>query len=82
MNEFRWSQGTNGLVAFDLETFLNMAQRSRKWQCPHSMRHSRVQELQVDTYITQILERLKVFLPSLGFIHQLLRIVMVVSSYR
>ena len=62
MNVFRWSQGTNGLVAFDLETFLNMAQRSRKWQCPHSMRHSRVQELQVDTYITQILERLKVAL--------------------
>jgi hypothetical protein len=57
-------QGTNGLVAFDLDTFLNMAKRSRKWQCPHSMRHSRIQELQIDTFVSQILHSLKVVPPA------------------
>ena len=52
-------QGTNGLVAFDLETFIGMVKRTRKWQCPHSMRHTRVQELQTDTYVAQILQSLQ-----------------------
>lgn len=52
--------GTDALVSFDLDTFLNMAKRSRKWQCPHSMRHSRVQDLQADTFMTHILSRLTV----------------------
>jgi hypothetical protein len=27
--------GVRGLAAFDLDTFLAMAERTRKWQCPH-----------------------------------------------
>ena len=53
-------QGTNGLLAFDLDTFLGMVKRTRKWQCPHSMRHTRVQELQKDTFVSHILQGLKV----------------------
>ena len=52
--------GVHGLVAFDLETFLSMAERSRKWQCPHSMRHTHVHQLQRDTFIAQILDKLQV----------------------
>lgn len=51
--------GTNGLVAFDLDTFLGMVKRTRKWQCPHSMRHTRVQELQCDAYVARILKSLQ-----------------------
>lgn len=53
-------KGTNGLASFDLDAFLAMAQRSRKWQCPHSMRHSRVQDLQIDGFIAAILKALEV----------------------
>ena len=56
--------GTNGLVAFDLDTFLGMVKRTRKWQCPHSMRHTRVQELQFDTYVARILQSLQASPPS------------------
>ncbi len=35
-----------GLACFDLEPFLDLAQRTRKWQCPHSMAHTSVQTLQ------------------------------------
>lgn len=52
-------RGTNGLASFDLDAFMAMAQRSRKWQCPHSMRHSRVQDLQIDGFVTAILAALK-----------------------
>lgn len=38
---------TEGLTAFDLDPFLETAQRTRKWQDPHSMKHSSVQRLQV-----------------------------------
>lgn len=40
---------TSGVVpsAFDLETFLDLAQRTRKWMDPHSSRPSCVQNLQV-----------------------------------
>lgn len=51
-------KGTSGLVAFDLDTFLGMTKRTRKWQCPHSMRHARVQELQLDTYVARIIDSL------------------------
>ena len=27
--------GTPGLVTFDLDAFLSVAERTRKWQCPH-----------------------------------------------
>lgn len=49
-----------GLNAFDLDTFLDVVQRSRKWQCPHSMRNLPVQQLLVDAYLSHILARLKV----------------------
>lgn len=49
-----------GLAAFDLDTFLDLAARSRKWQCPHSMRALPVQELMLDAYLSCILPRLKV----------------------
>ncbi|CAL8467896.1 g7434 [Coccomyxa elongata] len=48
-----------GLNAFDLDTFLDVVQRSRKWQCPHSMRNLPVQQLLVDAYLSHILARLK-----------------------
>jgi hypothetical protein len=51
-----------GLNAFDLDTFLDVVQRSRKWQCPHSMRNLPVQQLAVDGYLSHILSRLKVLL--------------------
>lgn len=28
-------RNTPGLVTFDLDAFLSMAERTRKWQCPH-----------------------------------------------
>ena len=49
-----------GLNAFDLDTFLDVVQRSRKWQCPHSMRNLPVQQLLVDAYLSHILARLEV----------------------
>lgn len=49
-----------GLNAFDLDTFLDLVQRSRKWQCPHSMRNLPVQQLLVDGYLSHILSRLQV----------------------
>jgi hypothetical protein len=49
-----------GLNAFDLDTFLDVAQRTRKWQCPHSMRSLPVQQLMVDGFLSCILSRLAV----------------------
>ncbi|KAK9826692.1 hypothetical protein WJX74_010222 [Apatococcus lobatus] len=48
--------GTDGLVAFDLVTFLEIAKRTRKWVCPHSMKNFSVFELQVDAYMQRVLE--------------------------
>lgn len=31
--------GTSGLVSFDLDAFLSVAERTRKWQCPHRYDH-------------------------------------------
>jgi hypothetical protein len=44
-----------GLGCFDLDTYLKMAERSRKWQCPHSMRNMSIRELHVDTYVSTLL---------------------------
>ena len=49
-----------GLSAFDLDAFLDLVSRSRKWQCPHSMRALPVQDLMLDTYLARILPRLRV----------------------
>ncbi|KAK9817204.1 hypothetical protein WJX72_011055 [[Myrmecia] bisecta] len=47
--------GVAGLGTFDLDTFLCMAERSRKWQCPHSLRNLSVHELQTDVYVARLL---------------------------
>ena len=52
--------GVAGLGAFDLETFLSMTERSRKWQCPHSQRNLSVYELQTDAYVQRLLKCLEV----------------------
>lgn len=51
--------GAAGLVAFDLENFLAMAPRTRKWQCPNSMRHGRVQDVRQDAYLSEVLRSLE-----------------------
>lgn len=53
-------RSVSGMAAFDLDTFLSMAQRSRKWQCPHSMRNFSVHELQTDTWVQGVLRGLLV----------------------
>ena len=50
----------SGLAAFDLDTFLEMVQRSRKWQCPTSGFNGTVHDVQVDAFIDRILQQLKV----------------------
>ncbi|GAX74030.1 hypothetical protein CEUSTIGMA_g1480.t1 [Chlamydomonas eustigma] len=51
----------HGLVSFDLDAFLTMAERTRKWQCPHSMINSSVYSLQVDTFTKAILDSLEAY---------------------
>lgn len=53
-------QGIDALEAFDMDAFLSMAARTRKWQCPHTMRHTCVQQLHNDAFIQGILDRLQV----------------------
>jgi len=53
-------QPVSGLAAFDLDTFLAMAQRSRKWQCPTSGFNGTVHDVQVDAFTDRILAQLKV----------------------
>eukprot|EP00200_Dunaliella_tertiolecta_P017767 CAMPEP_0202412716 /NCGR_PEP_ID=MMETSP1128-20130828/26710_1 /ASSEMBLY_ACC=CAM_ASM_000463 /TAXON_ID=3047 /ORGANISM="Dunaliella tertiolecta, Strain CCMP1320" /LENGTH=621 /DNA_ID=CAMNT_0049018683 /DNA_START=20 /DNA_END=1882 /DNA_ORIENTATION=+ len=48
-----------GLMFFDLDAFLSVAERSRKWQCPNSMRNSSVYTLQVDAFMSSILGSLQ-----------------------
>eukprot|EP01026_Neomeris_dumetosa_P041788 TRINITY_DN34684_c0_g1_i1.p1 TRINITY_DN34684_c0_g1~~TRINITY_DN34684_c0_g1_i1.p1 ORF type:complete len:561 (+),score=99.14 TRINITY_DN34684_c0_g1_i1:176-1858(+) len=40
---------------FDLNTFLQTCERSLKWQCLYTMKHSRVCNLQVDSYMEEVL---------------------------
>jgi len=49
----------SGINVFDLDAFLVMVQRSHKWQCPHTMRNSCVEFLQVDSYLERVLEVIK-----------------------
>ena len=55
-----------GVTAFDLDAFLDLAQRSRKWQCPHSMRALPVQQLMLDAYLARILPRLRCAQPPVA----------------
>lgn len=50
-------------MAFDLDTFLDLAARTRKWQCPHSMQPGAVQDLVVDGFVQRVLASLRVILP-------------------
>ena len=52
--------GVDALAGFDLDAFLEMAARTRKWQCPVTMRHSCVQQLQNDAFLQGIVDRLQV----------------------
>lgn len=49
----------SGLACFDLDTFIEMNSRSRKWTCPHCMKSARVDQLVVDSYIRRICEELR-----------------------
>lgn len=53
-------KGLSGIVAFDLDSFLSMAQRSRKWQDPHTLKNVTIKQLQLDSWMQPILTCLKV----------------------
>ena len=46
----------SGLQAFDLDSFLSLAQRHRKWQDPTTLKNSTIRQLQIDEYMTHVLE--------------------------
>ena len=46
----------SGLQAFDLDSFLFLAQRSRKWQDPMTLQNSTIKKLQVDSYMEKVLQ--------------------------
>ncbi len=50
--------GEPGLQAFDLDPFLAMAERTRKWQDPHSLAATSVDRLQQDTYLSEVVRAL------------------------
>jgi hypothetical protein len=52
----RFVDTNQGLACFDLDNFLNLAQRTLKWLDPHNSQPSSVQMLQVDAYIAAILQ--------------------------
>ncbi|CAD7700592.1 unnamed protein product, partial [Ostreobium quekettii] len=43
-------------AVFDLDSFLSVAERTRKWACPQTMRGSCVQALQRDVYLDRVLQ--------------------------
>lgn len=47
------------LQPFDLDTFLSLAQSSRKWQDPMTLKNSTIRSLQVDGYAKRVLEYVK-----------------------
>lgn len=51
----------SGLQAFDLDSFLSIAERNRKWQDPTTLKNSSVRHLQVDTFTQQVLQALADF---------------------
>lgn len=42
-------------AVFDLDSFLQSAEKTRKWSCPHSLKPSCLQNLMEDIYINRIL---------------------------
>jgi len=54
-------EDASGLQAFDLESFLSLAERNRKWQDPTTLQNSTVKRLQMDTFVRKVLECLASF---------------------
>ncbi|KAL3142516.1 hypothetical protein ABBQ38_002838 [Trebouxia sp. C0009 RCD-2024] len=52
-------EGLPGIVAFDLDNFLTMAQRSRKWQDPHTLKNVTIKQLQLDSWLQPVVNSLK-----------------------
>eukprot|EP00887_Chlorella_sp_A99_P007921 scaffold12.g7921.t1 len=48
----------SGLAAFDLDSYLSMVARNRKWQDPTTLQNSTVRQLQVDAYMQRVLASL------------------------
>lgn len=46
----------SGLQAFELDAFLSLAERNRKWQDPITLKNSTVKQLQVDAYMEAVLK--------------------------
>jgi hypothetical protein len=55
----RFKDTNQGLACFDLDIFLDSAQRTLKWLDPHNSQPSSVQMLQIDAYINAILKCLR-----------------------
>lgn len=53
-------RGSDSHKAFDLEQFLELAQKTRKWLCPNSNRPFTICDLQLDAYYSHILDAVKV----------------------
>eukprot|EP00193_Tetraselmis_chui_P000747 CAMPEP_0177758088 /NCGR_PEP_ID=MMETSP0491_2-20121128/4001_1 /TAXON_ID=63592 /ORGANISM="Tetraselmis chuii, Strain PLY429" /LENGTH=724 /DNA_ID=CAMNT_0019273805 /DNA_START=584 /DNA_END=2758 /DNA_ORIENTATION=+ len=49
----------SGLSVFDLDAFLDVAQKTFKWQCPQTMKNSSIENLQIDSYTERILQMLE-----------------------
>lgn len=47
-------EGASGTQAFDLDSFLSMAETNRKWQDPMTMKNSTLQALRVDSYVRAV----------------------------
>jgi hypothetical protein len=52
-------QDSPGLDCFDLNSFLQLAQASGKWQCPQSMALRSVGQLAVEPYLAAVLKALR-----------------------
>jgi hypothetical protein len=52
-------QDSPGLDCFDLDSFLQLAQASGKWQCPQSMALRSVGQLVVESYLAAVLKALR-----------------------
>jgi hypothetical protein len=52
--------GVGGIVAFDLDTYLEVVKKSRKWLCPFSTKPFSIRELQLDGFLGPVLAALKV----------------------
>lgn len=46
----------SGLQPFDLDTYLSMVERNRKWQDPTTLKNSTVKQLEIDTYFQHVLK--------------------------